>query len=378
MPRRRIRQARVNGPYVHGQRYRVYLFDGTGRQRVATFESAAEAEDFAEAARLTAPPSGAPTIEDALEAYEGFMRRTKENKPSSVQATMARLRGFIPRREREVARFPTASEMLERYEARTEKVSTDTHRNELAETRTFFNFCVKRRYRRDNPTAEIEGQGKRSKGKAQLKIDEARKMYRELLPKVSDDDAALATVMLLTMGLRQSEVTRRVVRDVDDDGHVLWIPDAKTEAGKRHLEIPEVLHTALLRRSLGRAESELLFPGKQGRPHRKEWLNRNVKRLCRDLGLPEVTAHGLRGTCSTIARAAGQTAHAVAAQLGHADPRVTREHYEAPGTEQRSMMRSALRVIEGGSSAAPKGATLAERTLVTESDPGNVTNDGRA
>jgi hypothetical protein len=33
-----------------------------------------------------------------------------------------------------------------------------------------------------------------------------------------------------------------VVRDLDDEGRLLWIPETKTEAGKRTLPVPEVLN----------------------------------------------------------------------------------------------------------------------------------------
>jgi len=344
---------------------------------VESFATEAEAKAFAEAARLKAPPGGEPTIDDALDEYELYMRNGKGNKQNSVSATIRRLKGFIPNREREIARCPTAMEMMRRYDARVEEVATDTHRNELSEAKTFFNFCIKRRHREDNPVAEIEGKGRRRKGKEQLRISEARVMYQGLLPKVETDDAALATTMLLTMGMRQSEITLRVVRDVDDGGSVFWVPEAKTDAGQRWLEVPEALRPALLKRITGRQPTEVLFPGKKGKPHRKEWLNKNVKRFCRELGLPVVTAHGLRGTCSTLSKEAGQTAHAVAAQLGHADPRVTREHYEAPGTEERSMMRRTLRLVEGGKKNAPQDGRPAGQELVTETEVGNVTSDGR-
>lgn len=37
-----------------------------------------------------------------------------------------------------------------------------------------------------------------------------------------------------------------MARDIDDGGGLLWIPDSKTEAGKRTLRIPEVQHDELL------------------------------------------------------------------------------------------------------------------------------------
>ena len=50
---------------------------------------------------------------------------------------------------------------------------------------------------------------------------------------------AIAALVSLLMGMRASEITTRIVRDLDDSGRLLWIPHAKTEAGKRTLQVPE-------------------------------------------------------------------------------------------------------------------------------------------
>ena len=49
----------------------------------------------------------------------------------------------------------------------------------------------------------------------------------------------------LLMGMRASEMVSRVVRDLDDEGRLLWIPDSKTEAGRRKLQVPELLQPYL-------------------------------------------------------------------------------------------------------------------------------------
>ena len=49
------------------------------------------------------------------------------------------------------------------------------------------------------------------------------------------DTGAVAAMMALLLGMRATEIVSRVVRDLDDNGRLLWIPTAKTEAGKRTL-----------------------------------------------------------------------------------------------------------------------------------------------
>ena len=40
------------------------------------------------------------------------------------------------------------------------------------------------------------------------------------------DEGAVAAMMALVMGMRASEIVSRVVRDLDDDGRLLWIFDS--------------------------------------------------------------------------------------------------------------------------------------------------------
>jgi len=64
---------------------------------------------------------------------------------------------------------------------------------------------------------------------------------------------------------------------------------------------------------------------------------------------PRVSPHGLRGTHSTLAQEAGQSAAAVAQQLGHEDVRTTERSYTAPGTSAQARARRAgVRLMRGG------------------------------
>jgi integrase len=142
--------------------------------------------------------------------------------------------------------------------------------------------------------------------------------------------------------MRASEITNRVVRDVDDDARVLWIERAKSKAGERHLEVPEVLRPRLAALIAGRRGDEPLFPDRD-----RHWVGYHVRRLCRAAGVPVVCPHGLRGTQASIAVRAVPAEH-VAQQLGQTGPAVTRRHYLAAGAEQDGRQRAALQVLAGG------------------------------
>ncbi len=225
----------------------------------------------------------------------------------------------------------------------------DYHRNVLAEARSFLKWCVsKKKWIAENPLADVEGVGKRSHGKEQLRVDEAR-TWLDLAVQYADQDepGAVAAMMTLLMGMRCSEVTSRVVRDVDDEGRLLWIPDAKTKAGRRTLQVPERLRPYLLELSDGKKPEELLFGY-----HDRAWPRLWVRRLCEEAGVPVVTAHGQRGLHSTLAVEAGITSHAVAQALGHESFKVTAQSYAKPEAVDAARAQRTWRVLDGGKARA--------------------------
>jgi integrase len=124
------------------------------------------------------------------------------------------------------------------------------------------------------------------------------------------------------MGRRCSVVVSRVVRDLDDEGRLLWIPDSKILAGRRKLQVPELLQPYLVGLAKGRESQAALFG-----EHWRDWPRKWVQRICDAAGVPKVTAHGMRGLHGTLAVDSGITSHAVAAALGHESFKTTAESY---------------------------------------------------
>jgi len=158
----------------------------------------------------------------------------------------------------------------------------------------------------------------------------------------------------LLLGARAGEVVLRQVRDLDDGGRLLWIPDSKTEAGRRQLEVPDVLVPHLVQLTGRRLPAAPLFAHAATRKRAQDWAREQVTRICKLAGVPRVTPHGLRGTAATIAREAGATSQLVAATLGHASPAITEVVYNDSGRAQAALRRTALRVLEGGRRASAR------------------------
>jgi len=341
----RERTDKIYGPFQHGSRWRVVVVAADGTRTHAReseggpggFATRQAAEAYIDAFRSEADDR---TIGIAVDAYLDHLR-SQGRRPGTVTTARYRLHGLFRLAERN-RHLPSLTPRLARelVARRRSEVAVDTQVGELATARTFASWCVGQGWLPSAPFDGLEVTGARARGKAQLRIDEARRFVETALGE--GDERGLAAAMALLMGLRASEITNRVVRDVDDGARVLWIERAKTRAGDRRLEVPEVLRPRLAALIAGRAPDAPLFGDRD-----RHWVGYHVRRLCRLAKVPVVCPHGLRGTQSSIAARAVPVEH-VAAALGQTGPAVTRRHYLEAGAEQDGKQRAALRVITGG------------------------------
>jgi len=285
----------------------------------------------------------------ACEQYELYMRDLG-NRPRSIETTVGRLRCMLGAKTK-LNRLSTKY-LQDCYNRRRRKVSVDTSRNELAECKTFMKWAVHQAYISKGSVKELEeiqGVGRRSEGKEQLRISEARAYISAALT-LSTEQAAGALCPLL-LGLRASEVIERIGRDVDDDGRVLWVPRGKTKNARRALYVPEPLRSMLLKLAIKAGKYGHIFPGRGDTAHRtRTWLRKLVARVCKKALVPRVCPHGLRGTHSTLAIELGETSLAVARSLGHGSPRVTERYYVDKRAQQRAKQDRFLTAIAGGRS----------------------------
>ena len=414
----------VYGPYKHRNRWRVEVLSTEGGERKKTRKTFATerealrykqkierdiaraqdadalrakaeelrrlADDYA--AKADARDGRTMAMGDALDHYERYMLDDKGNKPGSVATTITRLSRFLQVNEAMTLTSINARRAQELYDARRQQVAVDTHRNELGQTKTFFRWCVERGWISRSPFDGVSGIGKRKRGKEQLRVEETRKVVDVALrqarqplsecPRRIDRyrrESSLGVLVALYLAFRSSEVTDIVRRDVDDGGRLLWVPDAKTDNGRRTLTVPDVLVPLLWQRAqeCGNRPDSRLFP------HGRGWVLYNVKRLCRAAGVPEVTAHGARGIHATLATLTGATAHLVAQTLGH-DPSavVTERHYIAPGAKEEARRERVRRYLDDGrATEAPNASGPSQWTSMTAEatsatpDPSGPTTD---
>jgi integrase len=121
------------------------------------------------------------------------------------------------------------------------------------------------------------------------------------------------------------------------------LPESKTEAGKRTLQVPDLLQDRLLELAEGKKPTDLLFGY-----HDRNWPRKWVVRICKAAGVPQVTAHGMRGLHGTLAVETGISAHAVAAALGHESVTTTLQSYAKAGAGTSVRQQKVLTVLAGG------------------------------
>jgi integrase len=308
-----------------------------GERSVETFASEALARKAAADAR---GEIDGRTLAGAVALYLAHLT-ARGRKERTVTTVRYRLHGLLRLAERDrPLRQLTARLAAELLGRRVLEVVADTQVGELAAARGLAAWCTAQGWLPGDPFAGLEASGARARGKAQLRIDEARRFAAHAL--AEGTPAGLAAAVALLMGARAGEVVDRVCRDVDDGARVLWIERAKTRRGDRQLEVPEVLRPRLAALVAGRAGGEPLWGDVD-----RHWLGYHVRRLCEAAGVPVVCPHGLRGTYASISAGAVPVEH-VARELGQTGPGVTRRHYLAPGAEQAGQQRAALRVLTGG------------------------------
>lgn len=329
-----MQSTRTGRVFVYSNRsnWKVEVRRRDGTRTSQTYKNKAEAEAIAARVRKGLDIEG-KLVSVAVDEYVHELATVHDRKPGHTKTTEYRLGSIFPTS----LLLPelTAHRAQVLYDELRARVSVDTHRNTLAQAKTFCGWLVKNSYLAENPFANVEGVGRRTKGKTQLTIDESRKLMATCIE--SEDVGATATLCCLVLGLRAGEVADIVPRSIDNGGTVLRVDRSKTAAGVRLVEIPEMLR--------GRMEALAEREGKD-----RHWVAGRVRAWCKAAKVTPVGPHALRGTHASLATQAGATSQLVASTLGHASTRVTEQHYTKADVRERVEQGARLKVLAGGRS----------------------------
>lgn len=349
---------RAHGPYKHGNKWRIVYVSANGQREVVSHETYANAYAEVQEAKRQA---GGRSVDMAVSA---FLDSLKDGVQEGTLITNGhRLRAFLrlPAEDAPLVMLDAKRAQV-LYSRRVLETRADTHRNELALVTRAAQWWVKSGYLPTNPFKGVEAVGKRRRGKPQLRIDEARSFVSTALDEyiTTGDLSGLACVTTLLLGLRASECTDRLVRDLDDGGRVLWIPHGKTEAAIRQMQVPAVIRPLLLDVATGKAPQDKLWGDVD-----RHWIGHHVRRLCKKAGVPVIPPHGLRGLHATLALGGGSSPDVVARSLGHVNADITRRHYFADGAEAQSQSTSVIDVVILRELSVPNGEVRGDDMIVT-------------
>ena len=134
--------------------------------------------------------------------------------------------------------------------------SVDSQHGVLGALRGFLSYCRTAGLLKKAPDIPCI-KGRKRRGKAQLRIDEARKLVAEALR--AGDPLALAAATMVLTGLRPGEIMALTVRDCDDGAAVIWVEAGKTEAARRAIEVAAELRPFLVGLAANRPAFDPLF-----------------------------------------------------------------------------------------------------------------------
>jgi integrase len=328
---RRREGDRVLGPYKERDKWRIVIAEEGGERLSHFFATEGEASAAIRIARRDLERIAGITVKEALEKYEIHQREEKRDKIQSVLDTIYRLGLLFTDGDALLSGLtPTRcglllSNLKQRNTKYGKPFAVDSLKNILAESKTFMNWCVESQgWLKSNPLMKLQVEGKRRHRKFQLHYDEARRwMDRALELAEAGDVGAVAALVALFMGFRATEIVIRVVRDLDDRGRILVVEDAKTEAGNRRVKVPPVLRPFLKQLAQGKGPDDRLFGH-----HWRDWVRKSVRRICREVGVPEVSAQSLRGLNASIRmEESSESPTDIARALGHSSASTTLQSY---------------------------------------------------
>ena len=331
--------ASVYGPYPNGDKWRLVVLTADGRRKAKVVDSFEQAQAIKQT--LAASLSDEAKMPIAMAVEEFLAAKRKQGlKPLSVRVWVDRL-ALLPQDVAMAELTPADAQAL--YDRWTGSYAVATHRARLRFARGFFAWAIERGYVTRNPFAGVKPIGKPRRGKLQPRVDEARKLYAELLRVAwAGDSRAGCLIVQMLQGARSSEVWGLRVRDLDADGTRLHVAadGGKTANATRTLEIDVPALRDLLRHfSQGKQPGDYLFQRSCAEGSTNAMLYKYLHQVCDRLKIPRVCPHALRGLHATLAVQQGVSSRVVAGVLGHGSDEITRRHYIAPGTEKAGAAR---------------------------------------
>lgn len=132
--------------------------------------------------------------------------------------------------------------------------------------------------------------------------------------------------VMIGLGLREAEVLGMRWAWFDAEQRTYVVGKAKGKEA-RVLPVPEWVWSAIHNMPKP-ILSEWVFPSEDGKPHRAQFCKKALQKVCRELGLGNVTAHRLRASFASLHAEAGTPITEIQGMLGHKNVQTTMIYVE--------------------------------------------------
>ena len=210
-----------------------------------------------------------------------------------------------------------------------------------------FDYCISKGYITTNPFQGIrlhKRAYKPTRKRTMLTLDEIERVSNYILTEQKDHPLYLMLLFIIHTGLRAGELTGlqwsdirgnaiyvrhnrvRVSKELIDNGYLLKSP--KSESGCRQIPLsPTAQQILAFFESMKNRRSDYVFVEKDGSLPSAELLRYYVKKLIRQLDLPEISTHELRHSFGSALIAKGVDIGVVSTLMGHSDISITYNIY---------------------------------------------------
>jgi integrase len=131
--------------------------------------------------------------------------------------------------------------------------------------------------------------------------------------------------VMVGLGLREAEALGMRWEWFDPSQRTYVVGKAKGKEA-RVLPVPDWLWRSIS--TMPKSLSEWVFPAEDGNPHRSQFCRSALKRVCKTLGLGNVTQHRLRATFASLHAEAGTPITEIQGMLGHKSVQTTMIYVE--------------------------------------------------
>jgi len=344
-----MEETRIYGPYQHGDQWRVHIVTRSGGKRKTRYQKFATeqlANDWLDGASDQAQ---GVTVREAVEKFLAWKRTDKGCAETTIENYTFRLHRLLDLdKNGERSLTWVRSRGAELYRASVYGAG-DTHINGLNVGRMWGAFLVKTELAKASPFADVEPIVKRRRGssKPRLTVNESRKLEAYCFEH-ADDPHAVLTYGYLMLGKRASELVHITPRDLDDDGWLLRIGKAKTDASVGSIPVPAELREMLIAVAKGLPANEQVFKNLGGGKLTRHTAYARVRAVLAAAGVPALSPQALRRTFTDNADRQGFALQSIAKMAGHTSTAVTTRSYMSPEQAQAGAVERNLRVLAGG------------------------------